>query len=409
MRHTNRRLVILVSAIAVAAVAIGGALAYRTGPAEAEGLAAPLSGSPSPSPTPTPAPTPAPTPIPAASRTPIVSRTPSVTPPTAKTSSPSATATGPTKVTLTVSKLSEGREPQVPYLVDREVRGGSGSVVELPGTGGVIALGRLDADVLAIVQDGNDGTELLKTENAKVVRRTPGVTSLVTTRDQSAAAYAAARISSMGQATKGGTVYAETTSSLKSLKLPDSWNLQVLAFADGKVYYRAASSEDGAWALYSWTPGAAAGVKVKTVVSPTAVSANGRVAASMGTLNDSGSCSSIVEVGSGRQLFRTCDNQVSGFTPDGSTAIGGSAYGDGYCDTAQVALDVTTGKLIREWKGCFHQSVAEDDQHVLIVAVASGGGGDPGTKSAIIRCTITTGACELATSISTDKALRIGT
>jgi hypothetical protein len=145
------------------------------------------------------------------------------------------------------------------------------------------------------------------------------------------------------------------------------------------------------------------------VVSPTAVSANGRVAASMGTLNDSGSCSSIVEVGSGRQLFRTCDNQVSGFTPDGSTAIGGSAYGDGFCDTVQVALDVTTGKLIREWKGCFHQSVAEDDQHVLIVAVASGGGGDPGTKSAIIRCAITTGACELATSISTDKALRIGT
>jgi len=398
MRHTNRRLVILVSAIAVAAVAIGGALAYRTGPAEAEGRAAPLTG------------TPTPTPIP--SRTPIVSRTPSVTPsttPTTKTPSPSATPTGPTKVTLTVSKLPEGREPQVPYLVDREVRGGSGTVTKLPGTGGVIAVGRLDQGVLAIVQDGNDGTELLKMDYNKVVRRTPGVSSLVTTRDQSAAAYAAARISSMGRAVKGGTVYAETTHSLESLKLPDSWNLQVLAFADGKVYYRAASTEQGPWALYSWTPGASAAVKVKSVVSPTAVSPNGRVAASMGTLNDSGSCSSVVEVGTGRQLFRTCDNMVSGFTPDGTTAIGGSAYGDGYCDTAQVALDVDTGKLIREWKGCFHQSVAEDDQHVLIVAVASGGGGDPGTKSAIIRCTISTGACELATPISTDKALRIGT
>jgi hypothetical protein len=400
MQHINRRLVITVSAIAVAAVTIGGALAYRTGPAEAEGKAAPLTGTPTPTPTPTPT----------AGRTPIASRTPSVTPPpTTKTPSPSATVTGPTKVTLTVSKLPEGREPQVPYLVDREVRGGSGDVVELPGTGGVLAVGRLGEGALAIVQDGNDGTELLKTQHDKVVRRTPGVSSLVTTRDQSAAAYAEARISSMGQAVKGGTVYAETTASVRSLQLPDSWNLQVLAFADGKVYYRAASTEDGPWALYSWTPGASAAVKVKSVVSPTAVSANGRVAASMGTLNDSGSCSSVVEVGTGRQLFRTCENMVSGFTPDGTTAIGGSAYGDGYCDTVQVALDVTSGKLIRQWKGCFHQSVAEDDQHVLIVAVASGGGGDPGTKSAIIRCTITTGACELATAISTDKALRIGT
>ncbi|WP_350279350.1 hypothetical protein [Kribbella sp. HUAS MG21] len=407
MQHINRRLVITVSVIAVAAVAVGGAFAYRIGPAEADGSAAPLTGTPTPTPTPTTTPTP--------NRTPVTSGTPSVRPsatsptPTRKPPATTATVSGPTKVDVAVSKLSEGREPQVPYLVDREIRGGSGDVVKLPGTGGVIAVGRLGEGALAIVQDGNDGTVLLKTQYDQVVRRTPGVTSLVTTRDQSAAAYAAARISSLGAAVKGGTVYAETTSSVRSLKLPDSWNLQVLAFADGKVYFRSASTQDGPWSLYSWSPGASAAVKVKSVVSPTAVSANGRVAASMQTLNDAGSCSSVVEVGSGRQLFRTCDNMVSGFTPDGATAVGGSAYGDGYCDTIQVALEVSTGKLLRQWKGCFHQSVAEDDQHVLIVAVASGGGGDPGTKSAIIRCTITTGACELATPISTDKALRIGT
>lgn len=407
MRHINRQLVIMVSAVAVAAVAIGGALAYRTGPADADGSAAPLTGTPTPTPTPTATPTPVPSRSPAASRTPSV--TPSAKTPSGPTTKPSSTVTGPTKITLNVSKLPEGRQPQVPYLVDREVRGGSGDVVKLPGTGGVIAVGRLAEGALAIVQTENDGTELVKTQSDKVVRRTPGVTSLVTTRDQSAAAYAAARISSLGQVVKGGTVYAETTSSVRSLKLPDSWNLQVLALADGKVYFRAASTEDGPWTLYSWTPGASAAVKIKSVVSPTAVSANARIAASMGTLNDRGTCSSVVEVGTGRQLFRTCENMVSGFTPDGTTAIGGSAYGDGYCDTIQVALDVKTGKLLRQWKGCFHQSVAEDDQHVLIVAVASGGGGDPGTKSAIIRCTVATGDCELATPISTDKALRIGT
>ena len=57
---------------------------------------------------------------------------------------------------------------------------------------------------------------------------------------------------------QGGTVYAETvgeSGSLKSLKLPDAWNVQVLAYVDGKVYYRADTDDTGAWKLYSWVPG----------------------------------------------------------------------------------------------------------------------------------------------------------
>ncbi|MEU8225953.1 hypothetical protein [Kribbella sp. NPDC048915] len=415
MRHINRRLVVMVSAIAVAAIAIGGSLAYRTGPAEAEGNAAPLTGSPTPAPTPSATPTPAP-PAAAPTATPatVAPRTPSTKPPAKSTKPPepptTTSLTGPTHVTLNVSKLPRGRAPQVPYLVDREIRGGSASAVTVPGTGGVIAIGRLEHDTLAVVslnRDVNSGTELLRLQNG-TVRRTPGVTSLVTTRDQSAAAYAASRISSLGAQTKGGTVYAETYHSVKSLKLPESWNVEVLAFADGKVYFRSAATERGQRSLYAWTPGASAAVKVKSVPSPTAVSANGRYAAAMESLTDAGSCSSVVEIATGRRLFRTCDNVLTAFNPSGSTVTGGPAYQDGYCDLMNGALDVS-GKLLREWKGCFHQAEFEDDQHVLMVAVAEGGGGDPGTKSAIVRCTITTGECELATPISTDKTLRIGT
>lgn len=401
MKNKNGRLIALVASVAVAAVVIGGVLAYRQSPRQgstgAEGL--PAQGTPT-APVTTPSKTP--TVIPSAALSTPLPSAPSKNP----TSAPSG-LTGPTTVELTVSKLPKGREPQVPYLVGREVRGGAGSVAKVPGTENILSVGRLDPELLAIVSKG-EGSELLRFNGySKDVRHTPGVSSLVTTEDQSAAAYAAARISSQGVATKGAIVYAETSDSVKSLKVPNGWNVEVLAYAKGRVFYRAGESERGAWKLYAWTPGAATAVLQK-VPSPTAVSRDGRIAASASLINDSGSCSTISDIATGKQLWRTCDNWISGFTPDGATAIGDPAYGDGYCALEQAALDAKGGRLLREWKGCFHQMKAEDDQHLLIVAVASGGGGDPGTKSAIIRCDITTGTCELATPISTDVQLSIG-
>ncbi|NEA35553.1 hypothetical protein [Streptomyces sp. SID13031] len=404
MKQKNGRLVVLVASVAVAAVVVGGVLAYRQSPKQATAAeAVPLPGQAS---TPTPALTP--------SKTPVVppSISPSGKPPSVPSTTPSSTPpgfTGPTTVELTVSKLPKGREPQVPYLVGREVRGGAGEVAKVPGNGSIYAVGRLDPYVLAIVDKGEDtGTELVRFDGySNDVRRTAGVSSLVTTEDQSSAAYAAARISSQGSATKGATVYAEHGGTVQSLKVPNGWNVEVLAYANGKVFYRSGETEQSAWNLYAWTPGAAKAVLQK-VPAPTAVSSDGRIAASAGLINNTGSCSTISEIATGKQLWRTCDNLISGFTPDGATAIGGPAYADGYCSLEQAALDTKGGTLLREWKGCFHQMKAEDDQHMLMVAVASGGGGDPGTKSAIIRCNITNGTCELATPISTDVPLSIG-
>ncbi len=386
MKQKNGRLVVLVAAVAVAAVAIGGVLAYRQRPQIEQADAAPLTAPTSAAKTPTATPSPTPTP------------TPSSTP----------TSTGPTKIKLNLAKLPQGRAPQVPYLVGREVRGGAGDPVKIPGTDGIIDIGRLDSTVLAVVY-GNDKTELLKV-GYDAVQRVPDVSSLVTTDDQRSAAYAAARNSSMGVAVKGAIVYAESENGVKQLKMPNSWNVEVLAYVDGKVYFSGGDTDGLVWKLYEWTPGETK-AKILKVGSPTAVSDNGRIAASAGLINDNGSCTAITEVTTGKRLWRTCENMVNGFTPDGATAIGGSVRGnDGYCQSAMAALDATTGRLIREWTSCFHQVLAEDDQHFLAVADSStnGGGDEANGTRWIIRCDVTTGTCETTTPVTTTGSIRIG-
>jgi hypothetical protein len=375
------RLIALVAAAAVAAVATGGALAYRQGPEDGRTTAAPLQLASSPAPTPAPA---------------------------SKTPTPSSTPSGPTTVQLNVGKLPTGRTPQIPYLVGREVRGGPGQPIQIPGSGGILDFARLTTDVLAIVLT-DQSSNLLQLDYSDVRQRIPGVTSLVASADNTAAAYAVGTPSWRGGMTKGGVVYAQESMDpeARRLNLPSSWQVEVLAYREGTVYFRAAESEKGALKLYEWKPGAAKASLVKTVGHPTAIAKDGTVAASMSLLTDGGSCSTVIAIATGRQLWRTCENQLSGFTPDGRTVVGTPSNGEGYCSDAIAALDATTGNLLREWKGCFQDAVPEDDQHLLIVAVVSGGGGDPGTKSAIIRCDVTTGGCERATPITVDQALSL--
>ncbi len=388
MRNNNGRLIAVVASVAVAAVAIGATLAYRQGPQTAKANVAPLTSSPSATPTP--------------SVTPSTPKPPSATP-----SKPPSTGT---ESTVNVNKLPEGRAPQVTYLAGREVRSGVKTLETIPGNGSVLRVGRLGGSVLAVVmyEPDGDGTELLKLSSGNTVRRTRDVSSLVTTSDQSSAAYAASRLSSLGVTNKGGTVYAESGDSVQSLKLPNSWEVQVLAYTDGKVYYRASDTETGPWKLYSWVPSTAKPELIKAVISPTAVSANGSTAAAMPVRNDAGTCTNVVQVPSGTQLFRTCEFQVRGFTPNGATAYGDEDNAEGFCSGISAAFEANSGKVLHKWKGCFQEMSAEDDQHVLIVAYASAVGQTEKVKTAIIRCTTATGACERATPIGTDTQLVIG-
>lgn len=391
MTDKNGRLIVVVAAAAVAAVAGGGAFAYQRAPQDGSTVAAPLQPAQTSRPTPTPA---------------VKTVKPSPTP-KAPTSSV-AVYSGATTIDLNVSKLAAGRTPQLPYLVGREVRGGAGQPLKVPGSGSILEIAKLHTRVLAITFTGKE-SNLLELDYSGLERRTPGVTSLVATANQTAAAYAVGTPSWLGGMTKGGAVYAQDGSELKVPKLdvPDKWQVEVLAYRDAKVYYRASDSEDGPLRLYEWKPGAAKSTLVKTVTAPTAIANDGNTAASMSLLNDGGSCSTVNTIQDGKQLWRTCDNQLRGFTPDSRTVIGTPSNGEGFCSDAIAALDARSGKLLRQWKGCFQEAVAEDDQHLLIVAVASGGGGDANTKSAIIRCDVVTGVCERATEITVDQALEL--
>jgi hypothetical protein len=386
--------VVLVSAVAVAAVAIGGVLAYRQGPEANRNAATPLS---VPSMT---------TSTPVAETSTPVAKTPTSTPPKKPTATPSVTPrgpafSGPVKVDFKLSKLPRGRAPQLPYLVGREVRGGAGQPITIPGSQNIQEISRLGDQVLAIVTNG-EGTELLKVGSGTPVR-TPDVTSMVTTDDESAAAYAASRRGSGGGAVQGGTVYAQTAAygQVHKLSLPKAWDLRVLGYANGQVFFSWSASQGASWRLYTWTPGSSGATLIKTVSSPTGLTSDGRIAASRNISVDFGSCSNLTEVATGKRLWRTCENQVVAFTPDGTIAVGAPASQDGWGDLQASALDAKTGTLLREWTGpAFHKTVAEDDQHFLIEADDG-----PETKAAIVRCTVTTGDCELAVPPTTGQVV----
>lgn len=376
MRPRNTRLAVMVAAIAVAAVALGGVLAYRQGPREDGTTAAPLSGpTPSGRPSPTPSASPSPTP----------------------SGTPSAPAGGPVKRAITLSKLPQGRVPQIPYLVGREVRGGAGTPVTIPGSQQVLEFARRGNEVLAVVVKGN-GSELLKVMSTGEVERVPDVATVVTSPDQQFAAYAVQPRKKDGANARGAVIYADDGQRVRKLEIPDVWQPRVLAFTAGKVWFSAGDDDEMArWDLYSWTPGESRATKVTTVASPTALSPDAKVAASRKVASDYGTCSTVNEVATGKQLWRTCEYGIDGFTPDGSIAVGGPGYADGYAAVEASALDARTGNLVRQWTGAsFIDTFVEDDQHFLMLADDG-----PETKRGIIRCTIPTGTCELAVPLTT--------
>ena len=250
------------------------------------------------------------------------------------------------------------------------------------------------------------GGELLKVgSSGTVIRRTPHVMTLAGTADQSAVAYATTPPVVVGEQKYGATLYADNGASVKSVELPDVQSIYVLAYTKDTIYYKASvKGAERTLKLYSWAPGAANPVLVKTVTGDAlAVSEDGRLASAL-PANDTGDgCSTVVEIATGKKRFKTCDYRVTGFTPDGSVAIGTPAYGDSYCSNIITALDSRSGAVERQWSGCFYEAVAEDEQHLLMVAVVAGGGQDPNTKTTVVRCSLDTAECERATEVVAAK------
>ncbi|MFF1818564.1 hypothetical protein ACFVWG_14780 [Kribbella sp. NPDC058245] len=315
---------------------------------------------------------------------------------------PAPLSPGPTKITLSVPGLAQGDTPRIPYLVGREVRGG-GDPVPVPGVEDILEFTRVGGAVLAVTTTDVDGSRVqrLNAGGAAVVQ---GADHLVANEDHSAAAYAAYQGGT--SPTEGGIVFADTGTALQSLKLSKGWNFRVLAYAGGKVYYQSSDvlGSGATWSTYAWTPGQPSAVLAPTIPSLTALTADGKTAASTLVTNDAGSCSAISSVDTGQRAWKTCGYGLTAFTPNGSTVFGAPTNDQSSCISATAALDASTGKLRHEWRGCVLGAAPEDDDHLLMVAAVSAADTTRPT-AAIVRCTIITGACELAAPTTKDHLL----
>ncbi|MEV8376779.1 hypothetical protein AB0P21_28820 [Kribbella sp. NPDC056861] len=396
--QTNARLAVVVAAVGVAAVAIGGVLAYQQVPEVLGAAAAPLAASPTSTPTPSNSP----------SRTPSAPPATPLPTPAKPSGTPVTTPPHPGKVQLKVEvdKLTKGRDPQLPYLVGREVLGGGGWSTKVPGSQSIQQVERIGNSVLVIVakRPGKPGSELLKLDSSGEPERTDNVTSLLTT-EGGTAAYVAERTDADGVPTGGGTIYYRTTEPVPPLKLQvpaaGGNGLKVVGLTD-KVYYRAQDGLSGPWKLFEWTPGDSTAKQVKTVDSPTRVSSDGAVVSSISSAAGGQTCSAVSLLDSGKRLWKSCEHLITGFSPDHSITIGLAGYGANTPPTKVQVHDTATGKLLREWTGSFGGAVAEDDQHILILAGVEKLGGD-WSKSSIIRCEVPTGSCEAAIGLTTSR------
>jgi hypothetical protein len=384
VRSRNGALVAAVSSVAVLAVVAGAAIAARQSPIARGADAAPL---PVPTPTPTPTLTPKPTPTP----------TPKATPTLVAPRSPSPTPVG---VKLKLNKLPMGRAPQLSYLDGRLIRGGVGSDIAVPGKQNILRAARINSGAVVVLEVGLGGSELIRVDGTGGASdRIPDVQSLVASMDEDAVAFATVRKNPDHTLAKGSTIYWESAQGLdrRSLKRSNDWGTKVLAVVGETVYFESDTDQNGLTStLNSWDSATNEVNRIKSVRSPVGVDYRGTAAVDAVAGAAQTFCSTLTALGSGKQLWRTCEYAIKGFTPDGKTAIGAPDFRNGGSDPLAAALDANDGNVRREWSGVeFLEAVAEDDDHLLMVADSG-----EGTPSAIIRCAISTGACELATPLA---------
>ncbi len=375
----NRRLAALLAAVAVAAVVAGGLVASRRAPQPERGAATPLS----------------------AVKTPTASASPSPPP-----------FTGPATVPIDARKLPRGAASHVTYLRDRTVLGGTGTPVEVPGKVEIIGVGRLHDAVLTVqLKNVRSSSLVVLDASGKQIGQVAGVDSLVTSADGQAVAYASGgrfapdgAEGTEGRAGAGGTVYFQRsmTEQAKRLPRPNVYNLAVLGVTNDTVYFQSGGAE-GPWQLYRWQVDQPKATLLGKVVSPTVVSDDGTLAAGLTAFNDSGMCTVLTNPATGSQRWRTCQHQLTRFSPGTIFTVGIPPGSEPYGDLQTVALDVKTGNQLRKWTGpSLRDSVAEDDDHLLLQWHDQQ---DPVSRSALVRCTVSSGKCELATPLASGPLL----
>lgn len=323
--------------------------------------------------------------------TPVQSTTPSKPPGTSP-----AQPSGSVKQTLDLTKLKQGAKPATAYVDGRTVRIGEIEFT-LPAT---------DGPVWDVAQTGTGGALVLhspKDDGKAVLTAWSGgsrgetvndVSSVLSSADHSTSAYAVQPTAADGAELPRFTLTWRDNASGEKMSLQRTGEHGPIVHAvQGSEVYFSALSKSSKQTLYRWTAGDAAPRPITAAPSPSAVSSDLQLAASVVSQADDGSCTALVELASAKKRWQTCTYAVDELLSGSDFALGGPAYRDGYGDGLFAALDLKTGKAVREWSGgsavAIISTVMEDADHVLVLA-------EQGGKTAIARCAPKTGTCELA-------------
>ena len=292
------------------------------------------------------------------------------------------------------------------------LRGGGGPPVTIPGTADIYQAVRFGGDqILVVLEKNQGGGELARmnpSETSFASQRIADVQSLAVTPDGNHVAYGTAKRSA-GVRAQGNAVYWETSddvSGRRTLQRPLDWATRVLAVVGDTVYFESDTDSNGITStLNAWQSSTGKVSRIKVAGQIRGVNNGGTAAVSVTGGGAGTFCSTVFDVETTEQQWKTCEYALRGFTPSGTVAIGTPTGSDGGGDPLIVAIDADGGGVLRQWTGAkFVDAVAEDDKHLLITAYEGAGalplGLPPATDSAIIRCNIDTGACQLATSLA---------
>ncbi|MEU4193119.1 hypothetical protein AB0E69_14565 [Kribbella sp. NPDC026611] len=310
-----------------------------------------------------------------------------------------------TTVALDARKLTAGRAPQLTYLRGRTIYSDPGNPVKVSATDEVGATARLwDLTLTVLVRSATSSSLVIQDDQGKLIKQVPKVDSLTVGIDGQYAAYASGGQYARGAV--GGTVYYQppTLRQVEELHRPKDYNLKVLAVVGHKVYFQSAPAADKPSSLYRWDVDHHTVTPVSKVIAPLSLTADGALAAGTPVFTDSGLCSVVTTVSTGLQKWRTCQYRLDHFSPSNAYVVGWApGAGEPYGENRVSLLDAKTGKLLRAWTApSIRGAVAEDDDHVLLLWNDSQ---NPQSRSAVVRCTVSTGQCELATPLSSEPLL----
>lgn len=315
----------------------------------------------------------------------------------------SRTASEPVDVSL--SALSRGDDPTVPYIADGQLMQtiSASSVPGAPTTAKAMrAAALVDA---AAFTDGTAGW--LRDPRDGSVRFDPGTTAATLPSADNVSQPAVDHDGSVAWAANGVDVdgspadlttifYTDTLRGGPAFAYTELTVKQVTAVSDAVALFNA-TTVDGSQVVGRVDLASSSSAAVEQpwpqLASLTAASpAHGLIVGRTITMTSSQRpCLAMLSYDDASELWRTCDWVPQEFSVDGSRVYAIAANGDGFGPREVAVLDARSGQVVEQLTtpGTFGRATFEDTDTIDIVTVEAG-------KSAIVRCGVA-GTCELAT------------